>query len=73
MSGRAKLIGDPALRAALSEQFVSERQHFPVEAPGKEDDLFHFLLEACLLTRTAGHGDPSPRHEVWRPVSPAKR
>jgi len=31
----------------------------------EDQDLFEFLIERCLLTRTTGHGDPSPRHVVW--------
>jgi hypothetical protein len=68
LSGRAELIDDQRLRDALSEQFVSERQRFPVVPPPSNDLLFHFEFDTCLLTRTTGHGDPSPRHEVWKPA-----
>jgi hypothetical protein len=68
LSGQAGLVEDRALRNALSEQFVTERQHFPVEPPAHADELFHFEFDRCLLTRTRGHGDPSPQHEVWKPV-----
>ena len=27
--------------------------------------LFRFDLERCMLTRTTGHGDPSPVHTIW--------
>jgi hypothetical protein len=28
--------------------------------------LFEFDIERCLYTKTTGHGDPAPRHTVWR-------
>jgi len=31
-----------------------------------EQEVFGFDLHRCLLTRTTGHDDPSPRHTVWR-------
>ena len=40
------------------------------------DDLVHDALvellglrldiDRCMITTTTGHGDPAPRHEVWR-------
>lgn len=27
--------------------------------------LFEFYIERCLVTKTTGHGDPSPQHTVW--------
>ncbi len=68
VSGQARIVDDHRLRDALSDQFTSERQGFPVEPPGKDDLLFHFEFDRCLLTRTSGHGDPTPRHEVWKPA-----
>lgn len=66
VSGRACSVEDHLLREALSEQFVNERHQFPVEPPVRADELFHFEFDRCLLTRTSGHGDPSPRHDVWK-------
>jgi hypothetical protein len=68
LSGQARLAHAEGVRDALSEQFVSERQQFPVEPPTKGDLLFRFEFDKCLLSRTTGHGDPSPRHEVWKPA-----
>jgi hypothetical protein len=68
LSGQAGLIEDQGLREALSNQFVTERRQFPVQPPALADQLFRFEFDRCLLTRTTGHGDPLPRHEVWKPV-----
>jgi hypothetical protein len=65
-AGRARLEDDPVLRSELSAVFVAERARLEVPAPSSEDLLFEFLLGSCLLTRTTGHGDPSPAHSVWR-------
>lgn len=63
-TGRVQAIDDPAIRQALAELFVAERS-LEVLAPGPADHLFRFGLHNCLLTRTTGHGDPSPQHTVW--------
>ena len=34
--------------------------------PGEEQHLFEFQVQAAMLTRTTGHGDPEPRHNIWR-------
>lgn len=65
ISGQARLVDDPALRRRLADQFVAERAQLHVPPPSADDALFEFMIERCLLTRTAGHGDPEPRHEVW--------
>ncbi len=65
-TGRAEPVDDAAVRNALAELFVSERSALGVPAPGADDQLFSFRLQRCLLTRTTGHGDPSPRHTTWR-------
>jgi len=33
-------------------------------------EVFALDVERCLLTRTTGHGDPEPRHTVWRSSDP---
>jgi hypothetical protein len=66
LSGTASLVEDPALRDALGGQFVAERAQFGVSFPAADDALFHFDIDSCLLTRTTGHGDPAPKHLVWR-------
>jgi hypothetical protein len=65
-AGRAQQVTEPQLRCELSAMFVAERVKFRVPAPADDDELFEFLLESCLLTRTTGHGDPHPAHQVWR-------
>jgi hypothetical protein len=66
IAGRANLVTKPNIREALAEQFVRERSQFPVMPPSRDDALFEFDLDSCLLTRTTGHGDPKPHHTVWR-------
>jgi hypothetical protein len=34
--------------------------------PGEEQHLFEFQVQAAMLTQTTGHGDPAPRHTIWR-------
>ena len=64
--GRAEAVGDPRTRDAAASLFLAERQ-MAERPPGFEDQqLFEFLIERCLLTRTTGHGDPAPEHTVWR-------
>jgi hypothetical protein len=47
-------------------RFLAERT-MPERPVGfEEQELFAFDIERCLLTRSTGHGDPTPRHEVWR-------
>jgi hypothetical protein len=65
-TGWARLVVDAALRRTLAELFVKERAAIGVPEPGADQHLFVFDLERCLLTRTTGHGDPRPRHTVWR-------
>jgi hypothetical protein len=66
VAGWARMVSDETQLARLSKQFLSERgmETRPVEM--SRWDLFEFHVGSCLLTRTTGHGDPSPRHTVWR-------
>jgi hypothetical protein len=69
VTGRAEEVGDqPLLRAELVEQFVAERAPFAAVDPASLDEqtLFRIEVERVLITRTTGHGDPAPRHEVWK-------
>ena len=65
-SGKARLVTDAGLRSDLSDVFVTERRQLAVPAPSEEDALFEFMVGSCLLTRTSGHGDVHPVHDVWR-------
>jgi hypothetical protein len=69
-TGRVQTVDDPAIRRALAELFVTERSSPEVLAPKPGDHLFSFDLHSCLLTRTTGHGDPSPEHTVWHQANP---
>ncbi|TMC50145.1 MAG: hypothetical protein E6J14_04640 [Chloroflexi bacterium] len=66
LTGTARLTTEAGVRARLGEQFAAERAHLQVPVPPNIDLLFEFDISRCLLTKTTGHGDPHPRHEVWR-------
>lgn len=65
LTGRVQEIADEHTTKALAMQFAAERHMSepPVEIAAWE--LFAFDIESGLLTRTTGHGDPSPKHTVW--------
>jgi hypothetical protein len=64
--GRASAVGDAATRDRLAQQFVAERASIGLGLDALVDQLlFRFELERCMLTRTTGHGDPSPVHTIW--------
>ena len=64
--GRAAPVGDAATRERMAHQFVDERTQIGLGLDALADQLlFRFDLERCLLTRTKGHGDPSPAHTIW--------
>jgi len=65
LTGHAEIVADPNVRDMLGRQFVQERSQFPVMPPAPEDALFEFAIDGCLLTRTSGHGDPTPQHTIW--------
>ena len=64
LAGTVRLTEDGAVRDRLEALFRHERSQ-PASTAMEDQDLFEFLIERCLLTRTTGHGDPSPRHVVW--------
>ena len=64
--GRASAVGDAATRDRLAQQYIEERASFGLTVDALADQLlFRFDLERCMLTRTTGHGDPSPVHTIW--------
>jgi hypothetical protein len=67
LTGEASLSRDPALREAAGKLFWEERPTIPVAPDFGEQRLFEFFIESAMLTRTTGHGDPSPVHTIWRP------
>ncbi len=64
--GSVRVVDDPARRAELSDAFVLERAALGVPAPSSDEIAFEMLVDSCLLTRTAGHGDTNPIHQIWR-------
>ena len=65
VTGGAVLVEDAGTRSRLADVFVSERSAFSVPPPGPAELLFELRIERCMLTRTTGHGDPHPNHEIW--------
>jgi hypothetical protein len=66
VSGTASHVVAAALRSQLARQFAEERSAFGVPPPGEDQHLFEFRIQAAMVTRTTGHGDPVPRHTIWR-------
>jgi hypothetical protein len=65
VTGQAAVVTDTERRNALERQFVAERDVIGVAPPSMDDVLFEFDVDSCVLTRTTGHGDPSPSHRIW--------
>lgn len=65
VTGMATHVDDEALRTKLGQRFADERAALHVPPPGPEQHLFELRIQTAVLTRTTGHGDPSPRHTVW--------
>jgi hypothetical protein len=66
LRGVASHVTDPDVRERLGRQFADERARFAIGPPGEEQHLFAFAVELAMITRTTGHGDPEPKHTVWR-------
>jgi hypothetical protein len=66
VTGRARILDDPELRATVAQQFVVERTVVTIPPPGDEQALVELDLDTVLLTRTTGHGDEDPQHTVWK-------
>jgi hypothetical protein len=64
-TGQVRLVEGTSDRERFGAQFVNERSDLDVPWPADDDQLFAFDISSCLLTRTEGHGDHHPRHEVW--------
>lgn len=63
--GRAAMSSNVEWRDRLGRQFRAEREDAAPSVPS-DWELFELRIVRCLLTRTTGHGDPAPRHTVWR-------
>ena len=70
VTGVAVAVADAARRGALASQFVEERAAIGVDPPAAGDVLFELHVDGAMLTRTRGHGDPSPVHTVWPSRAP---
>jgi hypothetical protein len=68
LSGLASHVRDAAIRGRLAQQFADERSALGVPPPGDDQHLFEFHVQAAMLTRTTGHGDPEPQHTIWRAI-----
>ncbi len=66
VTGTATLVEDEVARRRVGDQFAAERASFGSPQPAAEDLLFELSIDSCFLTRTTGHGDPSPQHQLWR-------
>ena len=66
VTGTANVVDSGDLRAQLTSQFLNERAQFNMsEETLVEQSVVEFLIDRCLVTRTSGHGDERPRHEIW--------
>jgi hypothetical protein len=65
ITGVAQPISDTAVRKAVAATFLAERSWTSPPPGFDEQELFEFFIERALLTTTAGHGDPHPRHQAW--------
>jgi hypothetical protein len=66
LTGRAWPDDDRERRRTLEAQFLEERGLQEPPEGLRDQELFVFEIERCLHTATTGHGDPHPRHRVWR-------
>lgn len=66
VSGVASYVSHLQIRDRLAQQFADERADSALPPPGAEQHLFEFHVQAAMLTRTTGHGDPDPQHAIWR-------
>lgn len=70
LRGTARHVTDRGVSNRLRQRFASERPNVD-PADLSEQELFEFEIDRCLLTRTQGHGDPTPEHSVWNAQPPA--
>ena len=68
ITGRAVPVEDEASRQRLWRAYAGDenRQGDVNEIGLARQTIFELLIESALLTRTSGHGDPTPVHTVWR-------
>ena len=66
ITGHARVVMDPATHDRVAARFLEEREWSRPPDDFGEQELFVFDIDTCLVTTTAGHGDPHPEHTVWR-------
>jgi hypothetical protein len=66
VTGEARPVEEALVRDAVIATYLAERRDLAMTSQDLRDQLlFAFEIETCLLSRTAGHGDPEARHVVW--------
>jgi hypothetical protein len=65
VTGDAREVLDTGRRSALRDGYLSERPHMP-ELDLSDQSAFEFMIDTAMHTTTTGHGDPEPRHEIWK-------
>jgi hypothetical protein len=65
ITGRAEHRSDPVIREQVANVFWAERGAEEIPPQSRQQQLFEFFVETCLLTRTTGHGDWNPQHTIW--------
>ena len=66
VSGVATPVADDGVVGAIAHRYVAERGLDALADEASDWELFAFDVSSALVTRTDGHGDPAPRHEIWR-------
>lgn len=67
VTGVAEHVDDVARGRTVVGQFLTERSQFEfTEEHLAEQMPFAFRVDTAMLTRTTGHGDPEPRHTIWK-------
>jgi len=68
ITGRAVLVDEEAARRQLWTAYAGDenRQGDVNEIGLARQKIFELTIETALLTRTTGHGDPAPKHTIWR-------
>jgi hypothetical protein len=66
LTGQAERRDDAGVRERVIRQFVGERSFEIPPASLQEQGVVEFLVATCMLTRTTGHGDPDPKHTIWK-------
>jgi hypothetical protein len=66
VSGEAREITDPAVKARFGERLLVERKQDELWPSFAEDRLFELLVERCLLMLTAAEGQFPQGPTIWR-------